>query len=289
MLISLYCCLFWWNPLTRFLKKDLERHIEIRCDLSTVKNMSVKEVKKYLQTIVNVLRISEKKERSEFVGIVALASNIECELTERFQIIVENQNKKKSILKTVIYTFVFAAVFILSYSFMPRPAFEPSIKEIKTEQETIYLQQETTYILHAKNGKYKLIQGGINYGILSEQELLQYVNGILDQKNTLLANKDGIIKREMYSKNSIFKSESNETDYINVNDYMEINDEQGMASISASKTLGTIKYSSMATGKKKKYGLRCSYTSKVGNGTYTIKSFAGKVVDFHHNKCNDFT
>lgn len=67
------------------------------------------------------------------------------------------------------------------------------------------------------------------------------------------------------------------------NKYICASDEEEIISLAskAAKTLGVIKYSSTATGsgKKEKYGLKCTYTSSTGNGTYTIKSFAGKVVD----------
>lgn len=169
-LMEIYQCIFWWNPFTRYLRKDLERHQEICCDLSVVKKMSIAEVKKYLQTIINVLQKSDKGVK-DYVGTVSLAGSVECELTERFTIIVENQKRKKSHKKAVIYTGVFAALFIFSYSFMLRPAFDAPLEEIETEPGVYDVNPDNAYICIDKDGTYKLIREGVVEEILDQEDL----------------------------------------------------------------------------------------------------------------------
>ena len=173
MLLEIYICVFWWNPLNILLRKDLERDLEIQCDLSAVEKMSKKEVMEYLQTIIKILQKSEG--RDEFFGTVSVTGNIGYELKERFQIIIENQKSKKSYVRTAAYTIVFLLLFILSYSFMPQPFFDAPVKEIETEQGVVYLKQETAYILHKRNSEYRLIQDGINYASLNKQEAAQFI------------------------------------------------------------------------------------------------------------------
>ena len=110
---------------------------------------------------------------------------------------------------------------------------------------------------------------------------LQYVNGVLDQKNTILNDCNDIIRREVYTAGDTVREHSVQIDYIHINDFIETVNIDENTNISPLATLGTIKYSSTSTGSNKKtyYGIKCTYTSTVGNGTYTIKSFAGKVVD----------
>ncbi len=34
LLVTLFCIIFWWNPVVYLLQKDLEQNLEIKCDLS---------------------------------------------------------------------------------------------------------------------------------------------------------------------------------------------------------------------------------------------------------------
>ena len=51
------------------------------------------------------------------------------------------------------------------------------------------------------------------------ETFLQLVDGIVDQKNTLLKNKNGLIKREIYSKSLKNKCD---IDYIAINIYVQV-------------------------------------------------------------------
>lgn len=171
MLIQIYICIFWWNPVVYLLKKDLDYSLEIKCDLASVKNMSIDEVEHYLKTIIKVLEESEEDKPSEYAGIIALAKNEEDELTERFEIVVENQHRKSSSTRAVIYAVIFALLFVLSYSFMPMTYFEPQGEEVGIEGNVMEFDLEDVYLYKDENGQYRLIKEGEFNKAVNENQL----------------------------------------------------------------------------------------------------------------------
>lgn len=157
MLIRVYICIFWWNPVVYLLKKDLERHLEIKCDLASVKHMTRDEVIEYLQTVIKVINEMDDKPLTPYTGFMALANEDDDELEERFWIISDNQNNQYTAKRTVVYALAFTMLFILSYTFMPKPYFEPHNQEIESGSNMMEFSPEDTYLYIQKNGKCWLI------------------------------------------------------------------------------------------------------------------------------------
>lgn len=55
ILINLLCAIYWWNPFTRLLKKDLNQSMEIRCDSIAVQRLGRQERSEYLSVILTKL------------------------------------------------------------------------------------------------------------------------------------------------------------------------------------------------------------------------------------------
>ena len=58
LLVSLFCMIFWWDPVAHLLKQDLEQTLEIKCDLSVAKCLNMEERACYLRTIISTLKHS---------------------------------------------------------------------------------------------------------------------------------------------------------------------------------------------------------------------------------------
>ena len=43
LLVTLFCMIFWWNPVVYLLQKDLEQTLEIKCDLSVARTLDEQE------------------------------------------------------------------------------------------------------------------------------------------------------------------------------------------------------------------------------------------------------
>lgn len=170
ILTHIYCCVFWWNPVIRLLKKDLDRSLEIKCDLCITEELSARETAAYLQTIVCSLKVLNK--RTKFTGLngtVFLGDGGENEVVERFRII--RQNKKNGI-GNVKYMAVCLSMFMIvmagSYSFVPQPFYEPPEEQIQTHTGDFEVTAENSYLLH-KNGKYYWIVESYSRNEITEE------------------------------------------------------------------------------------------------------------------------
>lgn len=103
---------------------------------------------------------------------------------------------------------------------------------------------------------------------------LQYVNGILTQKNTFHPSYPNTIHREIYSsEKGTIRDTIQASDYITVSTGPVTHQPQSRA------TQGTIRYRAVLDTGPIYYGLRCSYTSTDSNTTYTINNYVGALVD----------
>lgn len=56
VMVSVFCCIFWWNPIVYLLKADLEQTLEMKCDAAVARNLDMQGKAAYLRTIVGVLK-----------------------------------------------------------------------------------------------------------------------------------------------------------------------------------------------------------------------------------------
>lgn len=155
MMVHIFCCIFWWNPMVYLLKKDLDQSLELKCDLCITENLSSCEAANYLQTIVSTLKASGKRRRFMIMNDAsAMASGKKSEIVERFEYILENQKstgrKGRSL---AIWIIAFCFVWVSSYSFIPLPSFEPSVPDFGMGRDCLEITPDNFSILY-KNGKY---------------------------------------------------------------------------------------------------------------------------------------
>ena len=140
------------------MKKDLDKSLEKKCDLSIVEKLSIYESADYLQTIVDSLKASYGKK--QFFGVhysVSLGNGKNDEMTERFRIVLENKKNEKKNIKSIISCFlVFGIVWIASYSVILLPSYEPPIEEIEDVPGAVALMPDCVYILY-ENEKYYFV------------------------------------------------------------------------------------------------------------------------------------
>lgn len=138
ILINIYGCIFWWNPAIYLLKKDLAQILEIKCDLDVTDNMANHNKAEYLATIVTMLKNAGAKKREKaFYGTTALVSkDYNSEIIERFKLVSAGYGyNKKSVLVTGSWFFIFFMLIFLSYSFVIRPDYGPSMTSVGTNPE----------------------------------------------------------------------------------------------------------------------------------------------------------
>ncbi len=171
MLTYVFCCIFWWNPIIYFLKKDLDRSMEMKCDLYITEKLTLNETAEYLETIVATLKSSGKRMNFPTLhGAVALANNKEDEIIERFQLVLKNRkNKEKNRKSTVVWAVMVFLVWCVSYWFVPLPSYEAPVEEIEDEPGSVAITPDNSYVI-IKNGKYYWVVEGYPDEEITEKE-----------------------------------------------------------------------------------------------------------------------
>lgn len=113
---------------------------------------------------------------------------------------------------------------------------------------------------------------------------LQYVDGVLTQKNTIPHDQEDIVIREFFDGSSETISENSDTDVIHPSDYITVVEEKEveepvLARAATWTTKGTIQYRAATNSSIVYYGMRCLYTKTTTIGTYTINKYKGPLVD----------
>lgn len=168
----------WWNPLLYMLCKDLDRMLEIRCDIKTIHNCDEPERVKYLESVLSVIKLikssNRKPSRALPVSSVAFidGNHSESIIKQRFDAVLEYK-KKPSRIKNVMICGVMILVFFMSYTVIVQSAGEPPAEDgvtfpesaITAERAYIMVNPDDTYVLYiddvcigAFDAKYLLIE-----------------------------------------------------------------------------------------------------------------------------------
>ena len=107
-----------------------------------------------------------------------------------------------------------------------------------------------------------------------DKVFLQYSDGKLVQKNVIYATDKDIIEQTFYNNNTISTSE------IRISDYVSVTVTSVPSPAAARSTnMGIIRYRASVGGETLYYGLRCLVDTKIEQGTYTINSYIGPLLN----------
>ncbi|MDE5700323.1 MAG: M56 family metallopeptidase [Lachnospiraceae bacterium] len=149
-LINILCALYWWNPCVYLLKKDLSQSLEIRCDLTAVKELDHQLKGDYLAVI-----LSEYKDSLKDANSAGLHYDNPKPLLERFQLVANERRilvKKGNIPAWVIS----GCLLFISYSFIFQTEYEAPKEDIETEQNAHEVNTNNSYLIKTDDGTYFL-------------------------------------------------------------------------------------------------------------------------------------
>lgn len=149
-LINILCALYWWNPCVYLLKKDLSQSLEIRCDLTAVKELDNQLKGDYLAVI-----LSEYKNSLKAANSAELRYDNPKLLLERFQLVANERRvlvKKGNILAWIIS----GCLLFISYSFIFQTKYEAPREDIETEQNAYEVNINNSYLIKTDDGTYFL-------------------------------------------------------------------------------------------------------------------------------------
>ena len=149
LLVTLFCIIFWWNPVVYLLQKDLEQNLEIKCDLSVARTLCSKERAAYLRTILSLMKQSDRKHRIPFAAAALFKTDADAAIKERFETVMAYSEHQHHFVATTIFTSVFAVLLIVSYAVLPQPRFKAPSSEkvgrIEFDNSTAYILQNSAH------------------------------------------------------------------------------------------------------------------------------------------------
>ncbi|MFR1202867.1 MAG: M56 family metallopeptidase [Blautia sp.] len=173
-------CIFWWNPVYRYLQKDMGQLLEIKCDLNVANKLDKKETKRYLSIILENFKrcnMRGKITTSNKIGKISVglfSENKGGGTKERFKTIYNcKMNIKKHRRNKLILVVLVFIVFQSSYLFIPIPSYEAPIADIE-EDGAEFLNPDKSYIIR-RNGKYFMQVNGEREEVLPKRVAEQYI------------------------------------------------------------------------------------------------------------------
>lgn len=170
-LLNFVQCLFWWNPVVHYLKKCMERMMELECDERACQGMDEEARKAYLRAITKVLRMGGGK--GPMLGMGYWKNTPASFLKRRFDEVLHPVVRYSNPL-TYFLAVVSLLLFCLSYSFIVQPGFWPGEAERSQYSMASYDEERkipTEFLVKLPDGTYMYISGMLGDKILTESEI----------------------------------------------------------------------------------------------------------------------
>lgn len=172
MMVSVFCCIFWWNPVAYLLKSDLEQTLEMKCDASVARHLDAQGKAAYLRTIVGVIKQSSMKRSTPYTSTALFQTDRMLDIKERFDVVMNCGAGRDRTLSQMALFLIGACVFVLSYAVIPQPAFEAPVD---TDPDVIGFDQTDSYILQSLDYSYWLCIPDQAPKKLSEEQVTFYI------------------------------------------------------------------------------------------------------------------
>lgn len=163
--------IFWWNPFSHVLKKNVAHILEIQCDLQITSPMSTAARTAYLRSILKVIKFRAKKNQVQDYGKLLHASAListsnENLIEQRFSLVLDyNPNKEFHPALLLFYGGLFI-LLLTSHIFILQPSGHPTVEAGYEESFTITPQN--AYLTENEDGTYSLYIDGEYKGMVPQ-------------------------------------------------------------------------------------------------------------------------
>lgn len=165
--------IFWWNPLFRFLNKDIKRIIEMGCDKTMLRNYPTRYSLEYLKTMCYVAEAGSKQFKDlGFSSLNFVQMDSEEGLKQRFCYAMDSRENLKVQKRINIIVICLCVVWMISsYYFILQPVYSPAeeIEKLKEQEDQVF-DGDSAYLEKRKDGTYILHFGKITREI-SEKDI----------------------------------------------------------------------------------------------------------------------
>ena len=125
LLVTLYCIIFWWNPVVYLLQKDLEQTLELKCDRAIAQTLNAQERTAYLRAILSAMKQRLPQQPVPQPSTALFRAEADKAMRERFTAVLACAEQPNGRTASAVLIGSFAVLLALSYAVLPQPAFEP--------------------------------------------------------------------------------------------------------------------------------------------------------------------
>lgn len=158
LLVQIYCCIFWWNPIAYLLKKDLDLTLEMKCDLNTTQAFSDVQKLFYVETLKNQ-SILINRQKAPFVVSAELVDGKKKDklLARIMKVLASPPNKAKQVAVNATAGVFFLLFFVSSFIFIWQPSFdddEMSVEYYELADDGEIVDESNAYLMKNSDGNY---------------------------------------------------------------------------------------------------------------------------------------
>ena len=147
LMAQFLCVIYWWNPFTGLLKKQISTMLELRIDLQLTASPDPQIRVNYLDCLLR----AAKSEQQAAEPAISFCNASESLLKQRFSMIISHR-KKKSRWKQISFSLLFVGLYAFSTFFI----FEPHYMSPEEAEGTFVPTPENAYLVEKKDGTYDL-------------------------------------------------------------------------------------------------------------------------------------
>lgn len=125
LLVHIYCCVFWFNPIVYLLKSDIDFILEVKCDNAVCRRLSEERKLDYAKLVNDSARGYQNRRDNAYLMTAGFASTN----TSRHICRMNSMLKPFSTglkLPTMVVSLIMAAICVLSYVFIWQPDYSNS-------------------------------------------------------------------------------------------------------------------------------------------------------------------
>lgn len=162
LLVKIFQCIFWWNPLVYLLQSDVQDILDVKCDLIATQNYTEAKKRSYLSTLMAVYEKAKEKEeedgkRKKFPLAMQFFGHSTSNIVERFDIILHPPKKPVVAAVQVAFCSLCVLLTLATYTFVLQPYYEPPTDDIQPNQTIYEATQSNSFIFQNSDGSYSII------------------------------------------------------------------------------------------------------------------------------------
>lgn len=160
-LALLFCDVFWWNPCSYLLLKDMNHTLEMRCDASVVGDKSAAVRTEYVETLYSIVEkavLSDQEKKKRRVRMTSQLSGEEFDkkrFEQRVTMAIKYKTSRKRDRLVIIFMAALLAVLLaFSYRYIIQPGYEVPMNDFSLNEGYAVVNEVNGYLVKTSENTY---------------------------------------------------------------------------------------------------------------------------------------